>query len=257
MPPNGSVPPRPVSSSVSQPQWAPPPQQPPAGYPQNQQPPVNTAALPYGMPPLPQLSGPPAMPQFPGMPPTHGAPEAAAQSAGNFDPNMIMTIKTLLDQGIPADKLPAILQGLNASNANNQNQPPQQTPAPVLQNPYSQGPPPSWGPPAGRDEPPRDWRGGYNDRNQGYGQRSRSRSPDRGWGGRSPRNGRDSWGRNSPRGRDDGYGGRGSGYRERSPSRRHEPTPPPNGEKWTDIDPNLPRDHIKVLSRTLFVGGVT
>lgn len=256
MPPNGSIPPRPLSS-VSQNHWAAPPPGPPAGYPQGQQPPVNPPPMPQipGMPPLPQFNPPPAMPQFPGMPPAPGAPEAApgAPPAQNLDPNMIMTIKTLLDQGIPADQLPAILQSLNAANPSNQTQPPQHPPAsvPPPQASYPHGPPPSWGAPGGRDEPARDWRGGYNDRNQGYGRRSRSRSPDRGWAGRSPRNGRDNYGR------DDGYGGRGGGYRSRTPPRHHEPTPPPGGEKWTDIDPKLPRDHIKVLSRTLFVGGVT
>lgn len=215
-------------------------------------------ALPPGMPPLPQFGGPPPMHQFPGMPPAQAPAPAAAPPAGNLDPNMILTIKTLLDQGFAADQLPALLQGLNATNANNQNQPPQQPPAPVPQNSYGSW---QWGqPPGGHDEPQRDWRGGHNDRNQGYGRRSRSRSPDRGWGGRSPRSGRNSYGRKSPPGRDGrddgGYGGRGGGYRERSPPRNHEPTSPP-GEKWTDYDPNLPADHIKVLSRTLFVGGVT
>jgi protein NRD1 len=28
-------------------------------------------------------------------------------------------------------------------------------------------------------------------------------------------------------------------------------------EKWVEFDPTLPAGHIKVLSRTLFVGGVT
>lgn len=59
-----------------------------------------------------------------------------------------------------------------------------------------------------------------------------------------------------------GRGGR-NNYRQRSPppnrSTHHDM---PNvshgtGPKWTDIDPSLPAGHIKVLSRTLFVGGAS
>ncbi|KAL6708260.1 hypothetical protein ACN47E_003184 [Coniothyrium glycines] len=46
-------------------------------------------------------------------------------------------------------------------------------------------------------------------------------------------------------------------YRQRSPPRR-QPSPPRNvygQSKFIDWDDSLPRDHIRVLSRTLFVGG--
>lgn len=81
--------------------------------------------------------------------------------------------------------------------------------------------------------------------------RRRSRSPDQGRG----RNGRNSPDRNGDR--------RGNDYRQRSPVRkRRSPSPvnqglPPPGEKHIEWDPNMPKDSIKVLSRTLFVGGVT
>jgi len=58
----------------------------------------------------------------------------------------------------------------------------------------------------------------------------------------------------------------GNGYRQRSPLRENNSTPQADlisvsnsnttGEKWTIIDPTVPKGNIKVLSRTLFVGGV-
>ncbi|KAI9735253.1 MAG: hypothetical protein M1834_001843 [Cirrosporium novae-zelandiae] len=67
-------------------------------------------------------------------------------------------------------------------------------------------------------------------------------------------------------GRNRGRGGR-DGYRQRSPPggrRRRSPTPPqrdqtlpPPGPKHVEFDPSIPQGNIKVLSRTLFVGGVT
>lgn len=74
--------------------------------------------------------------------------------------------------------------------------------------------------------------------------RGRSRSPTRRG---SPNNG--------------GYGS--ESYRQRSPRRNFSPpdgagqVSPNNGPKWLEYDPTLPPDHIKVLSRTLFVGGTT
>lgn len=60
-------------------------------------------------------------------------------------------------------------------------------------------------------------------------------------------------------------GRRGNEYRQRSPAGRRRSTPPqqsdpslpPPGPKLIQWDNNLPPNHIKVLSRTLFVGGVT
>lgn len=61
------------------------------------------------------------------------------------------------------------------------------------------------------------------------------------------------------RGRGKQRGGRNdrSEYRQRSPPRR-QPSPPRNSygnSKYIERDNTLPRDHIRVLSRTLFVGG--
>ncbi|KAL9031636.1 MAG: hypothetical protein Q9196_000350 [Gyalolechia fulgens] len=110
--------------------------------------------------------------------------------------------------------------------------------------------------------------------------RSRSRSPSA-WdrrGNASPARRRDSpvygeYGRDARNNDRGGYGrsdkGRGGGnaYRQRSPDRnRRSPSPrrsgtgnglPPPGPKMVDFDHSLRQGMIKVLSRTLFVGGVT
>lgn len=66
--------------------------------------------------------------------------------------------------------------------------------------------------------------------------------------------------------RNDRDGRRGNEYRQRSPAgrRRRSPSPPqkspslpPAGPRNITHDSNMPARHIKVLSRTLFVGGVT
>jgi hypothetical protein len=68
------------------------------------------------------------------------------------------------------------------------------------------------------------------------------------------------------RNREDRGGRRGNDYRQRSPTgrRRRTPTPPPKdvplpppGVKNVQYDPTIGKGNIKVLSRTLFVGGVT
>jgi protein NRD1 len=254
--------PQPVSS-VSQPRAQPPQPQPPVSYPPSTQPAMN---LPFSLPQMPGPNGlpgavPNAAPPFPAVPGVPGNPVIDSQQQ-----QQIALIKALADSGVPFDKIPTLLQSLSGvagaagavASAGSQAQVP---PVPAPQNSYAQGQP-SWGAPGPQhDEPPRDWRG-YNDRgnSRGYGSRSRSKSPDRGWGRRgSPREGRDrrDHGRDSPtRGRDDRNGRRGGEYRDRSPGRRRGQSPSPT-EKWTDFDPTLPTGHIKVLSRTLFVGGVT
>ncbi|MCJ1306116.1 hypothetical protein MMC08_008934, partial [Hypocenomyce scalaris] len=137
----------------------------------------------------------------------------------------------------------------------------------------------------GRDDPQSRDRNGYNDQymrsppNRYRKPRSRSRSPT-GWDRRrepSPPRRRDSpvygeYGANGSRG-DYGRGkagarGRGNGFRQRSPAAgdrfrrspspyRQEHTLPPPGPKWVEYDPSIGEGMIKVLSRTLFVGGVT
>ncbi|MCJ1276177.1 hypothetical protein MMC21_003982 [Puttea exsequens] len=100
--------------------------------------------------------------------------------------------------------------------------------------------------------------------------RSRSRSP-AGYGRRRdspPSRRRDSpvygdYGRDGRRRQDGGRGG--SSYRQRSPDERYrrqdsprqEQALPPPGPKNIEYDHSLHPGHIKVLSRTLFVGGVT
>jgi protein NRD1 len=68
-------------------------------------------------------------------------------------------------------------------------------------------------------------------------------------------------GRNSPH-VDDRYGRRGGDYRQRSPPGRRGRSPSPSGnlppvERYIEFDSSLPSGTIRVLSRTLFVGGVT
>ena len=98
------------------------------------------------------------------------------------------------------------------------------------------------------------------------GRRDRSRSPeqrrDRGGRRASPVYGTyDASARDGDNSMDDGRGGRRQGsdrFRQRSPPGSRDENAGPNGNsrpKWTDIDSTLPPGHIKVLSRTLFVGG--
>ncbi|RKF56445.1 Rpb7-binding protein seb1 [Golovinomyces cichoracearum] len=101
-----------------------------------------------------------------------------------------------------------------------------------------------------------------------YRRRTRSRSP-QGLNVRdSPMRRREEGGfefeRDSPLNRrDDRSRGRGrsTDYRQRSPSRRAQSPSPPHisnpTNKWIGYDTTIPKGSIKVLSRTLFVGGVT
>jgi protein NRD1 len=84
----------------------------------------------------------------------------------------------------------------------------------------------------------------------------------------SPQHRRDSPGAGQCRSHRDGRGDgrRGNDYRQRIPASRGQrsPTPPrndaalpPPGPKSIQYDSSLPKGHIKVFSRTLFVGGVT
>lgn len=245
--------PQPVSSTMAQPSLQ---MQNPASYPPSQ-PAVNLpSSLPFSLPQVTSsmAGASPNMPnnQFPGGP---------APAGGALDPNtqqQILLIKALADQGVPFEKIPALIQSMTPGAAGTgATGTAQQGAVPAPNGTYGSGQP-SWGAQPPKPDGGRDW---YKEgvRSPGrYHGRSRSRSPDRGWGGRgSPRNGRDrtDYGRNSPaRGRDEDR--RGNDYRTRSPPRRRGQTPP-DGEKWTDYDPNIPQGTIKVLSRTLFVGGVT
>lgn len=228
---------------------------------------------------LPQMGGQaPALPNASNPPNPYAAANPAAPGAGGaLDPSVqqqIMLIKALADQGVPFDKIPSLIQSMTNNNnpaagATGASHTGFQPPVPAAQGTFSTGGQQSWGAPApvsgdGRDR-------GYQDamRSPRYRGRSRSRSPDRGWGSRdSPRGGRDrgGHGRNSPpNGRHDDRDRNGRGgndYRQRSPPGRRgrSSTPPeslPHIERWVEYDPNLPSGNIKVYSRTLFVGGVT
>jgi len=114
----------------------------------------------------------------------------------------------------------------------------------------------------------------YRDRSRSPDPNRRHRSPDR----RTPPNRRDSptYGVYDPNANqantqnrpERGERGRGRGkqrngrndrneFRQRTPpAQRRQPSPPVNsGPKFLEWDKTMPRDHIKVLSRTLFVGG--
>lgn len=250
--------PQPVASSLQQQQ----PSYPPASQP------VNASSLPF---PLQQMLGQNGQGSAPVQASAGNAPNAfpgapPAAPGGALDSNtqqQIMLIKVLAEQGVPFDKIPALIQSMTAAGAGGQ-----AAPAPAAQGSYSTQQP--WNAPAGAQTRGDGRDRGYQDGGRsprGFrGGRSRSRSPDR-WGGQrgSPRGGRE-YGRNSPpRGRHDDrdrHGRRGNEYRQRSPPGRRggrSPSPDqlPHVERWIEFDPKLPSGSIRVLSRTLFVGGVT
>ena len=218
-------------------------------------------------PPQPQQPAyqPPQVAPAPGMPysyppysaaPVQAPPPAPAPAAqpGTLNPDMqqqVMLIKALADQGVPFDKIPGLIQTMQAAGALPAGGPPPVQPH--AQQPYG-APQQPYGAPQGYDHSHRS----PNRYNQN--QRSRSRSPGRRWDGRDSGNGdrRDSY---ETRTQDDVRGQ----YRQRSPAggrRAHggDPMNPPahrGQDKWVEIDRSLPENHIRVFSRTLFVGGVT
>ncbi|KAK6197154.1 medium-chain fatty acid-CoA ligase faa2 [Pestalotiopsis sp. IQ-011] len=228
-------------------------------------PPVN-AAMPFAYPPsgpapghVPafpvtassQPAGFPGMPAMPAMPPqVPGVDPAAAQQ--------VQLIQLLAQQGIPPENIPALLAAFQSNNPVTQTAPVPAVPAGPL--PFSN----AWGHDQQRPDASQNRNFGGRSPNR-YQNRSRSRSPARHWGSRdSPRGRNERYGRDSPaHGRDDrsGWGG---DYRQRSPPGRRGRSRSPNrfdqpqpGQKWVEFDRALPPGHIKVLSRTLFVGGVT
>lgn len=232
-------------------------------------PPSVNPAMPFAYPPsAPAPAHVPAYPVtasnqpggFPGIaaipPPVPGVDPAAAQQ--------VQLIQLLAQQGIPAENIPALLAAFQNNNMPSVTQPAPVSGAPGGPLPYSN----SWGQDQSRSDMPQNRNYGGRSPNR-YQNRSRSRSPARHWGSRdSPRGrtdrGHGGYGRESPaQGRDDraGWGG---DYRQRSPPGRRGRSPSPNrydqpqpGQKWIEFDRSLPSGHIKVLSRTLFVGGVT
>lgn len=234
--------------------------------------PANVPALPFAFPPQVQPSHimPPGAVNSPGnqaggFP---AKPPPAAPNAG-LDPNVqqqLVLIQTLAAQGIPIDKITTIIAQMMGNNAAPAATMP---PAPQIPQPTQSG---YAAPPVGHWQPPRPDesrdRNAYHDPARSPGnQRGRSRSPARHWDARdSPRGrGKDrgyDYGRNSPPGRGRGSGeGRALDYRQRSPPARRGQSPqdrePLESEKWIEFDPTLENGTIRVLSRTLFVGGVT
>ena len=227
--------------------------------------------------------------------PFAAAPPLVQSSA--LDPavqQQLMLIKALSDQGIPPDQIASLIAAMG--NQGPPTMGPGGAPPPQFnaqnQDQNIQGGQNGWG---ARPDESRD-RNGYHESLRSpnrYRRRSRSPSPPRTWNARdSPTSRRrdeakhdyetDSSGRT--RGDERGHGRgrvRGNDYRQRSPPRRgRSPTPPPrsdvSGPKWIGHDPQLAKGNIKgwffilpfapnpffsnsrtVLSRTLFVGGVT
>ncbi|KAF3070550.1 Rpb7-binding protein seb1 [Daldinia childiae] len=261
-----SVPP--AQTSAAQPPILPLTQsQPPVSYSAPPQQPVNLPGMyPFPQPgqvqtqahtPVPQVNASNQAAGFPGV-----ASAVPAAPTPGMDPSVqqqVMLIKLLADQGVPFDKIPAIIASMQSNSIST---PPAANPAavpPVGQPPYAG----LWGQGGFRPEESRDHEFQQVRSPNRYRNRSRSRSPQRHWDARdSPRGRSDreygSYGRNSP-----GLGRTGgTGYRQRSPGRRGRSPSPAHGfpqptAKWVEFDRTIPQGHIKVLSRTLFVGGVT
>jgi protein NRD1 len=166
------------------------------------------------------------------------APPTAAP-AGPTDPAaqmQLQLIQALAAQGVPPDQWATALQMLNAQTAQNGG------------NQYG-------GASRDQDAHTRSPNGRRRSRSPDYG-RKRDESPGRRRRGNSP-------GANPYR--DNRRGGGGDSYRQRSPQgrRRRSPSPQKNepnlppAERNITYDPSLPAGSIKVMSRTLFVGGVT
>ncbi|KAF3765819.1 hypothetical protein M406DRAFT_226994, partial [Cryphonectria parasitica EP155] len=240
--------------------------------PQPALPPMGTSAPPF-MPPQTQ---PTAMPNFSNVQNGVAAMgigmtgNAAPGAAAGGDPTALQValIQQLIQKGLPAEQIAAVVKALAGNNGAAPGAPPQV--APPNQGAYPMAPSGSssgWAPPRPDDHALRSPTGGARGR-------SRSRSPGRRWDHRDSPRGRDDrrfgdHGRNSPpRDRYDDRERGGRSYRQRSPPggrrgsspRRGDgemPASPSQQDKFVQFDPSLPNNHIKVLSRTLFVGGVT
>jgi protein NRD1 len=190
---------------------------------------------------IPQPQAPPVLPQ--------AAPVAAPGS--DAQQQQIQLLQILAAQGVPPDQWATALQLLNMQTA----QP--QTGVPSIPFPGSV-PANAW---PGQNSSSRD----AFTRSPPSQYRRRSRSP--GWERRrdpSPRRRRESPVYGDQRNGTDRDGDRGNAYRRRSPPRRRQsPSPPkeqalpPPGPRNIEWDRAMPQGCIKVLSRTLFVGGVT
>lgn len=196
---------------------------------------------PANVPPNPLAAFLP-QPQAPAQMPQNGAPTGADAQV------QLQLLQLLAAQGVPPDQWTTALQLLQGANGGVNNGAAFPSSMPGANN---------WAGQPGdqsRDAHTRSPPGQF---------RRRSRSP--GYDRRrdlSPRRRHDSPGDQY---RNDRDGRRGNDYRQRSPNgrRRRSPSPPqdqtlpPPGPKNIIKDPSLPKGHIKVFSRTLFVGGVT
>lgn len=190
-------------------------------------------------------------------PPAYGGFPPPLPPAAAVDPALqqqIMILKTLADQGIPQEQWGGIIAALTAASSNGAaNGAAPAFPPPLSNQGNIQN---GWG---AKPEESRDHNGAANHDTirsppGRYRRRSRSPSPQRGWGARdSPKSRRDQgyggdFDRNSPRGR-----GRGNEYRQRSPPTRRgrSPTPPlrnldyGRGEKWIEYDPSIGSGNVK------------
>jgi protein NRD1 len=190
---------------------------------------------------LSQPQAPPVLPQAAPAP----APGSDAQA------QQIQLLSILAAQGVPPDQWATALQLLNMQSAQPQSGVAGMPfPAPIPAN--------NW---PGQNSSSRD----AFTRSPPSQYRRRSRSP--GWDRRrdaSPRRRRDSPVYGDQRNGGDRDGDRGNAYRRRSPPRRRQspsppkdPSLPPPGPKNIEWDRSMAPGCIKVLSRTLFVGGVT
>ncbi|KAL5332711.1 hypothetical protein BJX70DRAFT_106164 [Aspergillus crustosus] len=206
------------------------------------------------------------------LPQATAAPTQAASMTPDGLQQQLQLLQLLAAQGIPQDQWGTALQILSLSNPAMPSLNSGQTPGFNIAGQTAN----AW---SGRqDSQTRDF--GDRERDRDYmrspqsGYRRRSRSP--GWDRRrdaSPPRRRDSpvygeYHGDSPgrRGAADPRGRRGNDYRQRSPPgrRRRSPSPqlqdpalPPPGPKFIEWDYSIGQGNIKVLSRTLFVGGVT
>ncbi|KAJ5908008.1 hypothetical protein N7495_000690 [Penicillium taxi] len=192
-------------------------------------------------------------------------PQAAAGAMpdANAMAQQLQLLQMLASQGIPQDQWAAALQIFSMTNSMGGAQIPGQMPN---FNPLQGQAPVAWPSLEGQNERSQDRDREYNRSPGGY--RRRSRSP--GWDRRraaSPPRRRESpvYGEygDSPGRRG---GRRGNEYRQRSPVGRRrlsaspqqkDPNLPPPGPKFIEWDYSIGQGCIKVLSRTLFVGGVT
>ncbi|KAK9239727.1 hypothetical protein V1525DRAFT_15982 [Lipomyces kononenkoae] len=181
-----------------------------------------SALLPFltsgGQQPVPQ----PAQAQIPGF--SFPVPPAQQLAAPQMDmQQQLMLMQMLISQGVPINQISTLLQAATSS-----------LPSGAMPMPSAQGVLPTW--PTSTDH---DDRGRGSVRSPPYTSSRRSRSP---------------------RGRR--RSSRSPSYHNRSPRGRRSSTPPrryPDVEirpKNVTFDPTMPSGCIKVLSRTLFVGGV-